>query len=135
MKISNFRPVPGQPGFAQVDVATTTSFLWWKRTITRTTYVAKHYSYWRFMDTGRFTPDLTVERLEQIHQAQQQLNACLNQCPRPATTIDTAYGHIEVAPLPAGEVFLAIDDDETRASTRLSPAQRAALIAALSPDP
>jgi hypothetical protein len=55
--------------FAEVSV--TTGFLWWKRTERRKIY--REGGYWRFMDSGKFTPTLQVECLESAYRARESL--------------------------------------------------------------
>lgn len=55
--------------FAEVSV--TTGCLWWKRTTKR--LVAKNHSYWFFLDTGEFTPDFAIEKLERAFKAKKLL--------------------------------------------------------------
>lgn len=62
MKLSNFELVESDSSrlFARVD-ATTTVFLWWKKTERR--LVAQNGVFWTFVDTGEFTPGTQCEFL------------------------------------------------------------------------
>lgn len=72
MKISNFKKI-GESGclyfpitFAEVDV--TTGALWWKKTERRKVF--RRHGFWAWVDSGDFTPDFAVERLERAAEAQ-----------------------------------------------------------------
>jgi hypothetical protein len=56
--------------FAEVSV--TTGFLWWKRTERRKIY-RECIGFWRFLDSGEFTPVLQAERLERAYRARESL--------------------------------------------------------------
>lgn len=56
--------------FAEVSV--TTGFLWWKRTERRKIY-REIIGFWRFLDSGEYTPLLQAERLESAYRDRESL--------------------------------------------------------------
>ena len=75
MKISNFKwltqgDVPTR--LASVDV--TTGCLWWRKTETRKVYQNHYSSFWRWLDSGKFTPGTEVETLADAAEARRSLN-------------------------------------------------------------
>lgn len=69
MKITNFRPHETEPNFAYVDV----DYPWWKFKAKQTKIVFKQDNLWRWLDTGKPSPDFHVERLIYAYHAKKQL--------------------------------------------------------------
>ena len=70
MKISNFQPVTTIKGIKHATIDITYSFFW--KTWTKTVPVYKSPNlFWRFLDTGEYTPSYTVETLEELYYIKQ----------------------------------------------------------------
>jgi hypothetical protein len=65
-KCTNFQPVEGRSNTATIDYTTWRPF---KRTVVR--HVTKRNAFWRFIDTGEFTPGDQVENLAFVYEVSQ----------------------------------------------------------------
>lgn len=64
MKITNFKLRPDQEdGIKRATVIVTTGKLWWIKTQTHSVYRERLSIYWRWLATGKFTPDHVIENL------------------------------------------------------------------------
>lgn len=69
MKLSDFEIIDdvsnGKETVVLAEVTVTKGFLFWKTTERATIFTDNYY--WRFVDTGRFTPDSQAEDLYRVH--------------------------------------------------------------------
>ena len=84
MKISNFRNLKRIPStefksvealVAEVDVTTVSGFLWWKteKVETRKVYRDELDIHWKWLETGEWTPNYTVEKLYSLYSISKRL--------------------------------------------------------------
>jgi hypothetical protein len=75
MKLSNFKLIAVTDKYNHATVDVETGHLWWKRKECKLIAKPIKETYWRFTDSGRFTPDNDVEYLEAASLAQDDLNS------------------------------------------------------------
>lgn len=80
MKICNFRNfvIENEVAYAEVDV--TEGYWIWKKTRTEIVFNnhiinGKVYGFWKWISTGRYTPDSTIERMYDKYKAEQILHS------------------------------------------------------------
>ena len=60
----------GETYHADVDVTTVTGMLFWKKTVTETKSIYRRFGeFWRYADTGEFTPGSAIENLSSAYAA------------------------------------------------------------------
>jgi hypothetical protein len=54
------------------DVVVEVGFLWWKRNVLKPIFKSRCASYWRWEETGRFTPGAVVGDLIEVERARKE---------------------------------------------------------------
>lgn len=73
MKIVSIEMIQPKNGYIFAEVVVEEGWLFFKRRRNRVVYREKHLSYWRWLDSGEYTPDKLIENAESAENARQAM--------------------------------------------------------------
>jgi hypothetical protein len=74
MKISDIQNIGSTTGYKFASVLVTTGYWFWRKSKRVKIYKENMSSYWRFMDSGEYTPDRDVEKLVSAYEAKKEIS-------------------------------------------------------------